>query len=96
MIIKGMEAAKEVSTVDTTNTVHAFLAPEYWKFFYLLCGMALLVYCPVIMWAGYRQCLAERSGRPCAPPTGGRHADWQIGNHRRAAIGELVRSKEVN
>ncbi|MCO6454969.1 MAG: hypothetical protein J5I93_06690, partial [Pirellulaceae bacterium] len=48
--IVRLEAAKEVSTVDTTRTFHAFLAPEYRIFFYLLCGTALLVYCPVMMW----------------------------------------------
>lgn len=69
MVIKGMEAAKEVSTVDTTNTLHAFLAPEYRKFFYLLCGMALLVYCPLMMWAGYRRGVAA-SALPGAPPNG--------------------------
>ncbi len=60
-IIVRMEAAKEVSTVSTTSTLHAFLAPEYRSLFYLLCGTALLVYCPVTMWAGYRRSLADRT-----------------------------------
>jgi hypothetical protein len=46
-IIIRMEAAKDVSTVDTTRTLHAFLAPEYRVFFYCLCGMALIL--PVMM-----------------------------------------------
>ncbi len=67
-IIQRMEAAKTVSTVDTANTFHAFLAPEYRIFFYLLCGAALLVYCPLTMWIGYRRFLAERSAQQDAAP----------------------------
>jgi hypothetical protein len=64
MIIKRMETAKEVSTVDTSHTFHAFLAPGYRVFFYGLCGAALLVYCPVMMWLGYRRFLTDQSAQP--------------------------------
>lgn len=68
MIIKRMETAKEVSTVDTYHTFHAFLAPEYRVFFYGLCGAALLVYCPLMMSLGYRRFLADQSARQDAGP----------------------------
>ncbi|MCO6453936.1 MAG: hypothetical protein J5I93_01360, partial [Pirellulaceae bacterium] len=58
-------------TVDTTRTFHAFLAPEYRIFFYLLCGTALLVYCPVMMWIGYWRFLADRSARQNSASNGG-------------------------
>jgi hypothetical protein len=64
MIIKRMETAKEVSTVDTSHTFHAFLAPEYRIFLYGLCGAALLVYCPVMMSLGYRRFLRDQPARP--------------------------------
>jgi len=67
MIIKRMETAKEVSTVDTSNTFHAFLAPEYRVFFYGLCGAALLVYCPVMMSLGYRRFLTDQSAQGAGP-----------------------------
>jgi hypothetical protein len=54
-IITRMEAAKAMATVDTSNTLHAFLAPEYRAFFYSLCAAALLLYCPLTMWLGYRR-----------------------------------------
>lgn len=72
MIIERMEAAKEVSTVDTSFTFHAFLAPEYRVFFYALCGAALLVYCPVMMWLGYRRFLTDQS----AQQDGSRRTPW--------------------
>jgi hypothetical protein len=67
-IIIRMEAVKNVSTVDTSRTLHAFLAPEYRIFFYCLCGMALLIYCPVMMWIGYRRFLVDRSTQRNAAP----------------------------
>lgn len=66
-IIKRMEAAKAISTVDTNSTLHAFLAPEYRFLFYCLCGMALLIYCPLMLWLGYRRFLTDwdaKIGRP--------------------------------
>lgn len=63
MIIKWMETAKDVPTVDTSHTFHAFLAPEYRVFFYGLCGAALLIYCPVMMWLGYRRFLTDQSAQ---------------------------------
>ena len=54
-VITRKEAAKAISTVDTSSTLHAFLAPEYRIFFYSLCAGALLVYCPLTLWLGYRQ-----------------------------------------
>jgi hypothetical protein len=70
MIIKRMETAKEVSTVGTSHTFHAFLAPEYRVFFYGLCGAALLVYCPVMIWLGYRRFLTDQSAQQagCTAP----------------------------
>jgi len=63
MIIKRIESAKVLSTVDTSHTFHAFLAPEYRVFFYGLCAAALLIYCPVMMWLGYRRFLMDQTGQ---------------------------------
>ena len=83
LIIKRTEGAKEVSTVDTTNTLHAFLAPEYRMLFYLLCGTALLVYCSLIMWIGYRRFLTDAITRPL--PTGPGSASSENINPRPAS-----------
>jgi hypothetical protein len=70
LVIRHMESAKAASTVDTSATLHAFLAPEYRCFFYCLCGMALLAYCPVMMWLGYRRFLTDRTARLAPARTG--------------------------
>jgi len=62
------EAAKEVSSVDTSSTLHAFLAPEYRVLFYSLCGGALLLYCPLMLWLGYRQFLSCQSTQEVGAP----------------------------
>ncbi len=58
-----LEASKQKPTVDTSQTLHAFLAPEYRLFFYGLCAMALLIYCPIMMWLGYRRFVTQQSAQ---------------------------------
>lgn len=59
--IEHTEMAKDVPTVDTTNTMHAFFAPEYRYLFYILAGGVVFLYCPVMLFMGYRTFL-RRNG----------------------------------
>lgn len=48
-------------------TFEAFFRLEYRYLFYILCGVMLLGYCPVLLWSGHRRFLRQQASPAAAP-----------------------------